>query len=108
MSVKELIEELTKLQIAQTAVLTRLVQSLESLEPNANTTGTTAGEVNDPDRPLEIGNKVTVLNTGRFRLRRDTVCTVIRIGERVTVQMPAGTKIVRAAHNLRRVNVGPQ
>jgi hypothetical protein len=101
MSVKELIEELAKLQITQTAILTRL----RALESNANTSGDAAGGANDPDRPLEIGDKVTVLNSGRFRVQRDTVCTVIRIGERITVQTPSGTKIVRAAHNLRRVTV---
>ncbi len=101
MSVKELIEELAKLQITQTAILTRL----RSLESNANTPGDAAGGANGPDRPLEIGDKVTVLNSGRFRVQRDTVCTVIRIGERITVQTPSGTKIVRAAHNLRRVTV---
>ena len=62
----------------------------------------------DTDRPLRVGDKVRILNPGGIRVRRDTVCTVIRIGIRVTSITPKGIKIVRAPQNLERVreNVG--
>lgn len=104
MSERELIEELVKLQISQTTLLTRLLES--NLTRTAGATRKAEAEVKedeDPNRPLEIGDKVTLLTVGRFSVRRDTVCTVIKIGDRVTVTTPTGTKIVRAAHNLRRV-----
>ena len=102
MSERELIEELIKLQITQTATLTRLLES--NLNRTATATAGTANRVEeDPNRPLEIGDSVKILTIGRYRTHRDTVCTVIKIGARVTVKTPNGTKIVRAAHNLRRV-----
>jgi hypothetical protein len=37
------------------------------------------------------------------RIHRDTVCTVVKVGRRITSLAPNGHKIVRAAHNLERV-----
>ena len=105
MSERELIEQLVKLQITQTTLLTRLLET--NLNRTAGATRATEAEVEgedaDPSRPLQIGDRVTLLTVGRFRVTRDTICTVIKIGTRVTVTTPTGTKIVRAAHNLRRV-----
>ena len=97
MTERELIEELIKLQITQTATLTRLLESNIARTPNTEeeveAKAKKAPEV-DQNRPLELGDSV----------RKDTVCIVVKIGARVTVETPSGTKIVRAAHNLRRVN----
>ena len=101
MTERELIEELVKLQISQTTLLTRLLES--NLQRTAEATETKDEAADDPNRPLEIGDRVTILTTGRFRVKKDTICIVIKIGERVTVKTPTGTKIVRAAHNLKRV-----
>ncbi len=101
MTERELIEELVKLQISQTTLLTRLLES--NLQRTAEATETKDEAAEDPNRPLEIGDRVTILTTGRFRVKKDTICIVIKIGERVTVKTPTGTKIVRAAHNLKRV-----
>jgi len=102
MSEKDLIEELIKLQISQTATLTRLLES--NIERTRREEEVVKKDPTpDPNRPLEIGDSVILLTAGRFRVRKDTVCTVTRIGARVTVETPSGTKIIRAAHNLRRV-----
>jgi hypothetical protein len=104
MSEKELIEELLKLQISQTATLTRLLEASISRSSSATEQGaTSATEQDDKDRPLEIGDSVTVITSGRFDIRRNTVCTVVKIGKRVTIETPNGTRTYRAAHNLRRV-----
>jgi len=107
MTERELIEELIKLQITQTATLTRLLESNIARTPNTEeeveAKAKKAPEV-DQNRPLELGDSVILLTSGRFRVRKDTVCIVVKIGARVTVETPSGTKIVRAAHNLRRVN----
>jgi hypothetical protein len=107
MNERELIEELIKLQITQTATLTRLLESNIARTPNADekVKGKTkkTKEVNE-NRPLEIGDSVILLTPGRFRVKKGTVCIVVKIGARVTVETPSGTKIVRAAHNLQRVS----
>jgi hypothetical protein len=108
MSERELIEELIKLQISQTATLTRLLEAnLNRTEQQAdNTTSTPSAPPwtqDDRNRPLEIGDSVTVVTAGRFGIRKDTVCTIVKIGKRVTIETPTGTQTNRAAHNLRRV-----
>ncbi len=102
MTEREHIEELVKLQISQTTLLTHLLES-SNLQWTVGATETKDEAAEDPNRPLEIGDRVTILTTGRFRVKKDTICIVIKIGERVTVKTPTGTKIVRAAHNLKRV-----
>ena len=95
---KELVTELLKLQIRQTEILNLLVN------PQATAT---EGEGETTDRPLRVGDQVRVLNPpGGFnvkRIYRDTVCTVIRVGDRITSLAPNGYKIIRSAHNLERV-----
>ena len=109
MTEKELIEELIKLQISQTATLNRL------LESSIARTQIVEGEVevetkvkktqeDSSNRPFEVGDSVVVLTPGISRLRKNTVCIVTKIGiSRITVETPNGNKIVRAQKNLRRV-----
>jgi hypothetical protein len=95
---QELVNELLKLQIRQTEILHLLVGPQEATAiPVEEEEGETT------DRPLRIGDKVKVLNPTGIRVRRDTVCTVIKIGKRITSLAPNGHKIIRAAHNLERV-----
>ena len=101
----ELIEELLKLQIRQTEIIGQLIQgNATESEPGAGPQVVPPDNVGDTsDRPLRIGDRVRILNTGRIRIRRDTVYTVTRIGKQVTSTAPNGSTIVRAAHNLKRV-----
>jgi hypothetical protein len=107
---QELLREFRRLQIRQVEILELLVgPRVTPDEPP--TSGPAAPPDNndiDADRPLRVGDKVRILNPGGIRVRRDTVCTVIRIGIRVTSLTPKGIKIVRAPQNLERVkdNVG--
>ena len=106
MTERELIEELIKLQISQTATLARLLKSNiarnpiaeEEVEPKVEKT-----QEDNQNRPLEIGDSVVVLTPGISRLRKNTVCIVTKIGTRVTIETPNGSKIVRAPKNLQRV-----
>ena len=107
MTERELIEELIKLQISQTAILTRLLES--NIARNPNVEGEAEPKVKktqeDNNRPLEIGDSVVELTPGISRLRKNTVCIVTKVGIRITVETPSGSKIVRAPKNLRRVTV---
>ena len=100
---QELLREFRRLQIRQEEILELLVR------PPATTSGVEPPQArSDPDDrdthcPLRVGDKVKILNAGGIRVRRDTVCTVIRVGARITSITPSGVKIVRAAHNLVRV-----
>jgi len=106
MSDRELIEQLIRLQITQTAALTRLLEAnLNRIETVDIPVASVLPQEPDPNRPFEIGDSVTILTTGRFRIRRDTVCTVVKVSARITVETPAGVKIIRAPHNLRRVAI---
>ena len=123
MTERELIEELLKLQIRQTEILGQLLQfgasegdtdspvvpTPISRQPSPSTT--TDSELETEARatcqsepgPLRVGDQVRILNPVGFRIRKDTVCTVVRVGKRVTAVTPNGVKIVRSAHNLERV-----
>ncbi len=97
---EELLREFRRLQIRQVEILELLVR------PPATTSGVEPPQTRadrDTPRPLRVGDKVKILNAGGIRVRRDTVCTVIRVGARITSITPSGVKIVRAAHNLVRV-----
>ncbi len=102
---EELLREFRRLQIRQVEILELLVR------PPATTSGVEPPQTRadrDTPRPLRVGDKVKILNAGGIRVRRDTVCTVIRIGIRVTSLTPKGIKIVRAPQNLEcvKANVG--
>ena len=109
---QELIRKLINLQITQTDILNQLLAwSTNELDTDAEPdTKVTAKEeerdqaqVHTANLPLKVGDHVTILNLGKFRTGKETVCKVIKIGLRVTVLRPDGTKIVRLARNLRKV-----
>jgi hypothetical protein len=103
----ELVEELLRLQIRQTEILGQILRTDAA---GGNTSTVTAPLVVPPDnvdnavdRPLRVGDQVRVLNLGRIRFRKDTIFTIVKIGNRVTSVSPDGLKIIRAAHYLERV-----
>jgi hypothetical protein len=105
MSVDELVRELLKLQIRQTELLGLLLDASQATVGEVETpTGPQVVQPDsDPDRPLQVGDQVKILNPSGLRVRKDTVCVIIRIGKRITSVTPTGVKIVRSAHNLERV-----
>ena len=108
MSEKELIAELVKLNIRQADILDRLVQAGTHMSEVPPATESRSAQpdnrsTDDTTRPLRVGDRVKVLNATGIRVRRDTVCTVLKVGKRVTSVTPGGIKIVRAPHNLERV-----
>ena len=95
---EELVRELLQLQIRQTEILNQLVGP----QGDPQTTAANSGSETTV-RPFRIGDQVRVKNPSGIRVRRDTVCTVIKVGKRITSLAQNGHKIVRAAHNLERV-----
>jgi hypothetical protein len=95
--IKNIIEQLQRLQIQQDALLARLGALSDDNE--ARPTSARATRV-QPDTPREfaIGDRVRILNPARYQANRGTI---IRIGtSRITVETRRGAKIVRAPHNL--------
>jgi len=109
---EELIRKLNKLQITQTDILNQLLaRSANELDTDAEPDTEVAAKEQEIDQvqvhtanlPLKVGDSVTILNPGRFRTEKEAVCKIIKVGLRVTVLRPDGTKIVRLARNLRKV-----
>jgi transcription elongation factor len=96
--IKDIIEQLQRLQIQQGGLLARLGALSDDNEPQP--TPTRAARV-QPDAPREfaIGDRVRIRNPVRYQANRGTI---IRIGtSQITVEMRNGSKIVRAPpHNL--------
>ena len=105
----DIIAQLQHLQLQQADLLTQLrranqqnvernhVQQAGIGERNANQDNV-ASEVSDTQQDLQVGDRVRILNPGRFQANRGTI---IKIGaNRVTVQASNGTKIQRAHHNI--------
>jgi hypothetical protein len=98
---QELVRELLQLQIRQTEILEQLVIPQGSPQADTANSGSETTE-----RPFRIGDRVRVKNPtiiSGSRIHRDTVCTVVKVGRRITSLAPNGHKIVRAPHNLERV-----
>jgi hypothetical protein len=89
---QNIINKIKQLQIKQD----ELIKQLESLEINDTTT-----KSKNTNREIEIGDKVNILNPGRFQERSGEVC---KIGKLITVQTKRGRKIVRVRKNLALVN----
>ena len=95
---KELVRELLKLQIRQTEILNLLVSSQVAPQVIA-----ADSDVGTADNLWNVGDKVRILNPTGIRIRRDTICTVVKVGKRITSLVPNGYKVIRAPHNLERV-----
>jgi hypothetical protein len=98
--IDNLIEQLKTLQLQQQTVINRIeaVRNRERRAAANNRGGTNVeGTV-----AFTIGDRVRILNPSRFQANRGTI---IRIGDRITVQTATGNKIVRAPKNLVLDNV---
>jgi hypothetical protein len=92
--IKDIVEQLQRLQIQQDVLLARLGELSGSHETPAQATRVPP----DTTRDLAIGDRVRIRNPGRFQAVRGTI---VRIGtSRITVQARNGSKIIRAPHNL--------
>jgi hypothetical protein len=92
--IKDIVEQLQRLQIQQDALIARLVDLSGSHETPAQATRVPP----DTSRALAIGDHVRIRNPARYQAVRGTI---VRIGtSRITVQARNGSKIVRAPHNL--------
>jgi hypothetical protein len=85
--VKDIVAQLQRLQIRQTALITRLEEISETQNKNDNAT-----------QEFAIGDRVRIKNP---RVLQANKGKITRIGEsRITVTTTNGTKIVRAPKNL--------
>jgi hypothetical protein len=92
--IKDIVEQLQRLQIQQDTLIARLGELSGSHETPARATRVPP----DTSRALAIGDRVRVRNPGRFQAVRGTI---VRIGtSRITVQARNRSKIIRAPHNL--------
>jgi transcription antitermination factor NusG len=57
-----------------------------------------AAEVSDTTRDLEVGDRVRIVNPGRFQAKKGVIFKITE--NRITVQAQNGTKIQRAHHNI--------
>ncbi len=85
--VKDIVTQLQKLQIEQTALLTRLELLHESTDKG----------ITETKREFVVRDRVLIKNPGLFT---DNSGTVSKIGKRITVKGKNGRKIVRLAKNL--------
>jgi hypothetical protein len=98
--VKDLISQLTRLQLQQTDLLARLdtavqvqtalIGTSDEAEPFAQA----AFIESEPTRNLEIGDKVTISNPNLFQANEGTITKIGK--KRITVTTASGQKIVRA------------
>jgi hypothetical protein len=90
---KEIIKKLQLLQNEQDELLLQL-ENLNLNDKESTTSETTSNE-------LKIGDKVVILNPGRFQERSGYIC---KIGKQVTIQTKKGRKIVRAKKNVQKAS----
>jgi hypothetical protein len=74
MTKRELIEKLLDLQITQTATLTRLLEANIERTRHAEQQAPNRRTEDEEDRPLRIGDTVTLLTPGRFRVLEVYLC----------------------------------
>ena len=90
--VRDLVLQLQQLNIRQTELIGRLNELTGGRDEE------TRVPIDTEPREFEIGDTVRILNPSRFQANRGVI---VRIGaNRITVQPPNGSKIVRAAKNL--------
>ncbi len=88
---QNIIDRLKQIQIEQT----ELIKQLENLNINEDT-----NKQKTTTKELKIGDRVIILNPGRFQERSGTVC---KIGKLITIESKRGRKIVRARKNIQVV-----
>ena len=85
-TVEDIIEQLRQLQLRQDNLITCLATLADSGDDN---------EQEGVD--FNIGDSVTIDNPGRFQANKGTI---VKIGKRITMLTPSGSKIIRSAQHL--------
>jgi transcription antitermination factor NusG len=107
--IKDIVEQLQRLQIRQDELLARLgylAGGQDTGYTQAQTARIPASPARvarvppDTSRDIVVGDRVRIRNPGRFQAVRGTVVKVNNTTNRATVQARDGSKIVRAPHNL--------
>ena len=91
--IKDIVAQLQRLQIEQTALIQRIERLTEGTPGTPNAA-----------RPFAVGDLVWILNPRRLQANKGTI---IRIGletDRITVQARGGSKIIRASANLAHID----
>lgn len=90
--IKRIQEQQNKLQREQENLITQLeqlsIQDTQESEHNNN-------------NELSLGDKVRIINPGRYREREGTICNIGK--SRITVLTKKGNKIVRIPSNLKKL-----
>ena len=93
---KTLQDEQTRLQREQD----QLIDQLRNLHITTEEHTQTQNEEEEDPNVFKLGEKVHILNPGRFQERRGTICNLG--DQRVTILTKRGKKIVRAPFNVQK------
>jgi transcription elongation factor len=98
-NIKDIVEQLQRLQLQQDALITRLGElSNNSVTTNARATRIPPETETITARTFAIGDKVRIRNPNRLQADRGVVVNIT--ANRITVQTRRGSKIVCAPHNI--------
>jgi hypothetical protein len=92
--IKDIVDQLKRLQIRQDALISRLGE----LSVSNDSTPTTARATTVTARSFAIGDRVRIRNPNREQAKRDVVINIT--ANCITVQDRLGGKIIRAPHNI--------
>ena len=96
-----IITKLKNIQAQQTALQQEQNELIEQLRDlSIQTNNTQVNEEDDDDNTFHLGDKVVILNPGRFQEKKGTICNLGN--SRVTIQTKRGKKIIRAPFNVRK------
>jgi hypothetical protein len=99
--IKNIVDQLQRLQLEQTELLTRLEHLNEETGGRDETTARAAGPTSrNPKRELAIGDSVRIKNPTFLQANKGTITKINLATDRITVQTSSGAKIVRASKNL--------
>jgi hypothetical protein len=97
--IKDIVEQLQRLQLQQDALITRLGElRSNSATDNARATRIPPETETVTARTFAIGDRVRIRNPNRLQADRGVVVNIT--ANRITVQARRGSKIVRAPHNI--------
>ena len=100
--IKDIVEQLQRLQIQQTGLLTRL-EVLNEGAAEENRPARNAGPATRAPRELAIGDSVRIKNPTPFQANKGTIVKINLATDRITIQPTTGAKIVRSSRNVLRV-----
>ena len=101
--VKDIIDQLQRLQIEQTALLTRLEQATEGATRTSENDDAPPARAGSTTRELAIGDRVIVRNPRRLQITKGTIIKINLLTDRYTVRDSNGLlPVVRSRNNLIR------